>query len=152
MILLALMKSILSESAGADLTAQFERIITPFGLGFILLFMLLSLSAIFVRKAMRNKSVLQTVLTLIGIVSSTGILVPIVFRSWFPAGVLGKTVLFVPPFLCLFYPLLKTRDKAKDYLLKASVKLTFYTVSWVKLFRMMRFRKKNSFLHSTAHR
>ena len=101
---------------------------------------------------MRNKSVLQTVLTLIGIVSSTGILVPIVFRSWFPAGVLGKTVLFVPPFLCLFYPLLKTRDKAKDYLLRASVKLTFYTVSWVKLFRMMRFRKKNSFLHSTAHR
>ena len=151
MILLALIHLVLSESAGADLTAKSERIFGSFGLGFILLFLLLSLSAIFVRKTMRNQSVFLNVLTLIGVVFSTGILVPIVFYSWFPAGLFGKIVLFVPPFLCLFYPFLSTRDKAKVYLLRSSVKLTFYTVSWLGLFRMMISRKKNSFLHSTAH-
>ena len=100
---------------------------------------------------MRNRSIALTVLTLIGITASAGILVPIVFYSWFPAGVFGKIGLFVPPFVCLFYPLLATRDKAKDYLVRASVKTTPYGVPWLGLFRMMRSRKK-TFLHSTAHR
>jgi len=152
MILLALVKEfLLSEGAAADLTAHYERVIVPFSLAFILLFVLMSLSAFFARKMMRNRNTVLTVLTLIGIIASVGLLVPVVFYSWFPAGVLGKIGLFVPPFVCLFYPLLRTRDKAKDYLVRASVKPTLYGVPWLELFRMMRSRKK-TFQYSTAHR
>lgn len=152
MILLASIKEfLLSESAAADLTAQYERVIIPFSLAFILLFILMSIYAFFARKMMRNQSIILTVLTLIGIIASVGLLVPVVFYSWFPAGVLGKIGLFVPPFVCLFYPLLGTRDKAKDYLVRASVKPTLYGVPWLGLFRMMRSRKK-TFQHSTTHR
>ena len=151
MILLALSKRLLPESVGAKVTEYAERIIVPSSPVFILLFISLSLFGILARKAMRNKSVLLNVLTVIGALASFGIMIALIAFSCFPSGFAGKTLLFIPPFLCLFFPLLGTQDKACDYLRNAAVKLSLFGVSWLDLFGMMTTGKKTAG-HITAHR